>query len=424
MPSNTIIFDAGYVSELVSGMNIACELMSEAVSSLKKASLHEGWKCKECTRISESIDDLNERLGRLDNGINETTRILTGSVGRFEGLEARYASQADTLSEDLRENHGYKADVHESSSITTASVNPNTPSNSAAPSQTQTEASELEGANSGGHGRTSGGRGPAGGAGAMISNIAGQAAREQGRRTGGNMNRGEANMTVNLPVTHIPDRPEAAARGVKDTQEIADIAVSSVAVSITEALTGHTHSGSSSGVRGLIETYNAGKSIVENSEAIISNPAMPHTQERLAMAAGLVSLAGSALTGISMMGRAAGSVQTSGTPHTSSVPSHHEQGGLHSSGDLTRNASSLRASMASESDAGELVSLLEAIASPEGISGAVSSVSSRGSGKKSFFDKIIEALKKAMDGETSTGTSSSSTPVQEFLGSFMIDEVV
>ena len=35
MPSNIIIFEADYVTELVSSMNSACELMSEAVQSLK-----------------------------------------------------------------------------------------------------------------------------------------------------------------------------------------------------------------------------------------------------------------------------------------------------------------------------------------------------------------------------------------------------
>ena len=112
MPSNIIIFEAEYISELVSSMNSACEFMSEAVQSLKQASLHEGWKCKECAVISENLDDLNVRLGRLDEGVNETARVLGGSVSRFTSLETSYKSQAKELSDDLTENHGYAGTVH------------------------------------------------------------------------------------------------------------------------------------------------------------------------------------------------------------------------------------------------------------------------------------------------------------------------
>ena len=85
MPSNLIIFDAEYVSELTSRMNMACDLMADAVSSLRSAQSHENWKCKERNRILEDFDELNQRLGRLDTGVNETTRILGGSVSRVPG---------------------------------------------------------------------------------------------------------------------------------------------------------------------------------------------------------------------------------------------------------------------------------------------------------------------------------------------------
>ena len=116
MPSDIIIFEAEYIAELVSGMNSACELMSEAVQSLKQASLHEGWKCKECVRISGELDDLNVRLGRLDEGVNETARVLGGSVSRFASLETSYKTQAKGLSDELTQNHGYSGTVHTDSS--------------------------------------------------------------------------------------------------------------------------------------------------------------------------------------------------------------------------------------------------------------------------------------------------------------------
>ena len=109
--ANLLIFDADYVSELTSRMNTACELMAQAVTSLKGAQNHENWKCKERTRILEDFDELNLKLGRLDTGVNETTRILGGSVSRFAALEQQYESQAEGLSDELTSNYGFRASV-------------------------------------------------------------------------------------------------------------------------------------------------------------------------------------------------------------------------------------------------------------------------------------------------------------------------
>ena len=92
-------------------MKIACQLVAEAVSSLKSASNHDKWKCKERTRILEDFDKLNEKLGRLDTGVNATTKALGESVNQFAMLESKYNSQAENLSDELTSNHGYSATV-------------------------------------------------------------------------------------------------------------------------------------------------------------------------------------------------------------------------------------------------------------------------------------------------------------------------
>ena len=236
-------------------------------------------------------------------------------------------------------------------------------------------------------------------------------------------------MNVNLPVTHIPDNPDAAAKGIKDTREIAHDVVSSVAHTMARALAGHGTASTPPSAPHLAEAYNAGRAVFENSEAIMSSPAMPHTAERLAMAAGLVTLAGSAAgAGITVLGQAsAGAVQ----------------------GDFAKNAGNISDALQGNSEAQEFRQVLGVFASAEGTSLQASGIlnltgssSSSGSGGGSFFDMIVSELKKAFSGthdgsstasifsassasSSSVGSSlSESSPIMEFLGNFVMDQAV
>lgn len=392
MPANLIIFDADYVSELTSKMNEACTLVDEAVAALKQASLHEGWKCKENTRISADLDDLNIRLGRLDNGVNETVRVLGGSISRFAELEAKYETQANSLSDDLTNNYGFQASTHESSRTS----------------------GEMGGysAHSGNPSASGGGPGVHASAGAGVGGVAGIGGNHI-RMNMPNVNTNQAmtnDNVINLPVTHIPDRPEAAAKGIKDTQKILDTAVDSVAVSITNALTGRVKvsmvapDGSDSMAQNLVDAYNAGKIVSENSALIISNPAMPHTEERLAMAAGLVTLAGSA---------AAMSSDSSTLAHTPITDNKLTS--------ISANAKKLLPAMANISNSGELSNVLNTVSSGEKVEPSSKDSSSEDKDSVlSFFEKVITSLLSMLAGQSSEVTSENS-PVQEFLSSFISD---
>lgn len=438
MPSNLIIFDADYISELTSAMNEACELVDDAVSSLKKASLHEGWKCKECARISENLDDLNLRLGRLDKGVNDTVRVLGGSVSRFAELEAKYETQANNLSDELRENYGYSASVHESS------VGEGIGTGTAATAATAGANVNITADKPEAHGN-----------GARIPpvNISGGRMPNFGRNV--NINNNFNN--VNLPVTHIPDRPDDVATGTKDTEEISDFAVESVVDTISQVLGGNVSvrivapDGSDRTVEHLIETFNAGKSIVENSASIISDTSVPHTEERIAMAAGIASLAGSAVTGLGML-KGAGNV----TPNIQelakraedllpSIQNNDELKSVLGAISLAGGAASGAGSEAKKSFWDEALEGNEIVnnfvenftgiktSSSSGSSGSLGGVSLSGfnSGSnvgssssentgQNFLNKIMDSLLSKFTGNISTSGSTSS-PIQTFLSSFVAD---
>ena len=211
-------------------------------------------------------------------------------------------------------------------------------------------------------------------------------------------------MNVNLPVTHIPDNPSAAARGTKDTKEIANAALSSVVGTMTEALSSENSSDLEGIASRLSETYNAGRSVFESSAAILANPSQPHTSERLAMAAGLVALA-----------------QDSGSVRGASASG---------SGNFSQNAVLISSALQGNNEASELRNLLTTMAGQDSTSG---SVSSSGGDSRSFLDMIMEELKKIFFGDQEGGVSSSSysensiassSPVMKFLDNFVMDEAV
>ena len=426
MPSNIIIFEADYVTELVSSMNSACELMSEAVQSLKQASLHEGWKCKECANITENLDDLNLRLGRLDEGVNETSRVLGGSVSRFTSLEASYRNQAEGLSEDLTQKHGYSGTViTDPSESANSSGNAGNTASGGKAGASKSSAGSQSGSNSESNrtgnntGSASGGRASsmassAGGAGVIISGNKASAGTSESESslTGSGALSGYSSVSMNLPVTHIPDRPEVAAKGIKYTQEITDAAVSSVAESITEVLNSSpvrlsSATGAGMAARNLIEAYNAGKSIVENSASIMSNPSMPHTKERLAMAEGIASLAGT--SAFMTSGNTSSGTSGFNAVHTENVRS---------------NAGNLISAVQDVNGGGELKNVLTSVMSDnsEGISPFTVSGNSTGS---TFFDKIVDAIKKTLleGGKSSSGSANSSSPIDEFMKNLITEQV-
>ncbi|MBQ2617321.1 MAG: hypothetical protein IJF90_10740 [Synergistaceae bacterium] len=427
MPANLLIFDADYVAELTARMNLACDLFAEAVSSLKSAGNHEKWKCKERARIIESFDELNLKLDRLDTGVNETTRILGGSVSRFAALENQYDSQANQLSDELTSNYGFSATVRTGGSV---------------PSEGHSAGNPRAGAGAGASG-VAAGAGAAGASAGQVSNSASEEGQTGGNTGKGRMNRaggaggfriqagsnmfnqrknenqnttnsdtydgsgggtGGASMNVNLPVTHIPDNPSAAARGTKDTKEIANAALSSVVGTMTEALSSENSSDLEGIASRLSETYNAGRSVFESSAAILANPSQPHTSERLAMAAGLVALA-----------------QDSGSVRGASASG---------SGNFSQNAVLISSALQGNNEASELRNLLTTMAGQDSESG---SVSSSGGDSRSFLDMIMEELKKVFFGDQEGGVSSSSysenslassSPVMKFLDNFVMDEAV
>lgn len=458
MPSNIIIFEAEYISELVSSMNSACELMSEAVQSLKQASLHEGWKCKECARISSELDDLNIRLGRLDEGVNETARLLGGSVSRFTSLEASYKSQAKELSDDLTQNHGYPGEVHTGPSGTQAgnqnqAQNQNQSQNNSSASSTNSgsgssgagasssaasgaasaataAASKASGGKSYGKSASSGkaeasssaasttAPASSGGTGVIISGN-GKAASETSSSSATTTTSssfigagvGYSSSSVNLPVTHIPDMPNDTASGTKYTQEIANTAVSRVADTITGALSSNPGSaGASMSAQVLVEAYNAGKSIVENSASIMSNPSMPHTKERLAMAEGIANLAGASL--FTMSGSTSGS-------HSSM----NMNAGLREN--FRSNAGNLISAVQNVQGGSELKSVLSSIMSESSDGISPFTMQANSGGGESFFDKVLEALKKSFLGgnESSSLKASSNSPVDEFMKNLITEQV-
>ena len=483
MSSNIIIFDADYVSELTSRMNTACELMADAVSSLRSASNHENWKCKERTQILDEFENLNKKLDRLDKGVNDTTRILGGSISSYEALESQYEAQAGALSEELTSNFGFSATVH-TEGVSEGSGGTGTASTGTTGSTPNTPGSEGSGGSAGAAGAAGAGSAGAAGAGTAANTSGGQKGNSSGgigihmtggggqggqttgqeQEAGGQIMGGGNTMNVNLPVTHIPDDPDSAARGIKDTQEIADAAAESVVELMTEALaarnfgtySGGTVAGAGSAETGgtgintaagnLVNIYNAGKAIYENSAAIMASPTLPHTAERLAMAAGIVTLAGTAAgAGLTALGQAAGTFAASGS--ASSVTS--------GSGNLAQNAGNISAALQGNNEAAEFRQVLGVFTASGGGSvqssgildftglGSSSSSGRSGSKKSSFFDMIVAELKKTFTG-TQDGSSSSSifsassasssagsgsslytsSPIMEFLGNFVMDQAV
>lgn len=411
MPANLLIFDADYISELTGRMNKACELLAGAVSSLRNAGNHDNWKCKERARIIESFDELNKKLQRLDTGVNETTRILGGCISRFASLETQYQAQADHLSDELTENHGFRATVrtptgghadgYDPSGAATTSAGVigaagagslkggDTPDTKQETSKTTSSGSTMSASAF----RINTGNNIFGQRKEADSNTANDRTLSHGADTGG------GGLTTNLPVTYIPDNPGAAAKGTKDTREIANEAFTSVVKVISNALGSESAYDGENATR-LAETYNAGRIIFESSRAILATPSLPHANERLSMAAGLVTL-----------------VHETGKVQETSIYTNEK---------ILVNASRISSALQNDSENSELRRLLVTFTGDQ-TGDKADSVSSSGDEKLSFFEMIIEELKKIFSEEhgnvSSSGTSSaSSSPITKFLENIITEQ--
>ena len=408
MPSNILIFDADYVSELTARMNTACELLAGAVSSLKSAGNHENWKCKERARIIESFDELNYKLNRLDSGVNETTRILGASVSRFASLEKQYEAQADNLSEEITSSHGFTASVRSGSSApggghaagknisgATTAAAAGTLGASEVPSAKQPDGKNNAGSvskNSAGTFRVN-----------MGNNIFSPKKEEGGNGSSSSQNpeTGGGFMSVNLPVTYIPDNPGAAAKGTKDTREIADAALNSVVKVMRGALGGGRLYENGSSASSLAETYYAGKTVFESSSSILASPSMPHTSERLAMAAGLVTIM-----------------------HETEF---HQQQSFSSSENFSVNASRISSDLQDNTENSEFRQLLESFAGNNSSILNSEAPQSQTDEKLSFFEMILQELKKAFSGiqdnvSSSEASLDSSSPIRKFLDTLVMEQ--
>ena len=228
--------------------------------------------------------------------------------------------------------------------------------------------------------------------------------------------------------------------------------------------------GSDRTVEHLIETFNAGKSIVENSARIVSDTSMPHTEERIAVAAGIASLAGSAVTGLGMLKSAgetvktAASIQDLGKQAENLLPSIKDNdelksvlGAISLAGEASVSSSSSSSSKSNSSiwsgilEGREVVNnFVEKFVGIGGSSGSASSVSgsfsgssgnsvslaglasnsstgaaSSGNSGQNFLNQLMDSLLTKFTGNSTTASSSSSSssPVQKFLSSFVADLV-
>lgn len=107
MPANQIVFDTEYMSQQVKNLESARLTLEEAIRTLKQAGAHEGWRCPEVRNVRNRLDNIKSKLGRLNNGIGAAERALNNGIMRFIALEGSSVIQANSLSDNLREQHGF-----------------------------------------------------------------------------------------------------------------------------------------------------------------------------------------------------------------------------------------------------------------------------------------------------------------------------
>jgi hypothetical protein len=109
MAANIVTFDSDYIRERAKTVAAAKKLLDDACACLKKANRHEGWGCPERLQINDSLHDVSSRLERLSVGLEASSSALTKGAGQFAELESQALKEENTMSEQLKENWGFKA---------------------------------------------------------------------------------------------------------------------------------------------------------------------------------------------------------------------------------------------------------------------------------------------------------------------------
>ena len=109
MSANLIIFEGQYMADLIRNMDKAKQLTEDAVNIIKKANQHRNWKCKETTEINSKLDIISSKVQQLNTGIMRTALALGGGLRSFTELEQRSETQANNLSNNLKESYGFEA---------------------------------------------------------------------------------------------------------------------------------------------------------------------------------------------------------------------------------------------------------------------------------------------------------------------------
>ena len=111
MSANVIIFEGQYMADLIRNMDKAKQLTEEAMNIIKKANQHRNWKCKETAEINDSLNTISNSVQKLNAGITDTALALGDGLRDFHELEQRSESQANGLSDNMRERYGFSASV-------------------------------------------------------------------------------------------------------------------------------------------------------------------------------------------------------------------------------------------------------------------------------------------------------------------------
>ncbi|MBR1485672.1 MAG: hypothetical protein IJ597_00260 [Synergistaceae bacterium] len=109
MSANIITFEGQYMADQMRKIDRARTHIDEAVQKIKGASQHRNWKCPETHEIDNGIEIISNRLYRLNNGVTRTGIALGNGLVSFHELEQRSQTQANELSNELKNNYGFEA---------------------------------------------------------------------------------------------------------------------------------------------------------------------------------------------------------------------------------------------------------------------------------------------------------------------------
>ena len=109
MSADIIIFEGQYMAYQMRNIDAAKNLTEEAIELIKKAAGHRNWKCPETAEINRGLDTISSRLSRINMGIIRTGNALGRGIVSFTELEQRSETQANTLSNKLKEIYGFNA---------------------------------------------------------------------------------------------------------------------------------------------------------------------------------------------------------------------------------------------------------------------------------------------------------------------------